>query len=53
MFTFLSLLVVLNNAEKLGKTASMAVGCSIVAAKAVSEAAYYMAQAKACQSLED
>ena len=53
MFTFLSLLAVISNADKLGKTASMAIGCTVVAAKAVSEAAYYLAQSKAYQDGDD
>ena len=53
MFTFFSLLAVISNADKLGKTASMAIGCTVVAAKAVSEAAYYLAQSKAYQDGDD
>tara|TARA_Y100000592_G_C5443426_1_gene304680 strand:+ start:905 stop:1072 length:168 start_codon:yes stop_codon:yes gene_type:complete len=49
MFTFLSLVVVLHNAERIGKAAAI-IGCTIVASQAVSEAAYYMAQARAAKN---
>ena len=49
MFTFLSLVVVLHNADKIGKAAAV-IGCTLVASQAVSEAAYYMAQARAAKN---